>query len=293
MQSAVGHWGTKAAYECIGALSGTVFAPALCVGASRSTSWHSCTSDMRIEFMGHALGFTVERPPAMAYRSAAVARTFVDHAAQALSEGAVILCGTWPCWEMATEQDGGVDQLCALRVSREGGERPLPPAARVYVLQNAVHTLTRCEAIREALRFGANVASGAYKQNGHAFGHCFFEAWSEAVSDGRPCPESDDGCLHCAHRTVRRVCRMEFAASGFLDRAKSALEPTLSAKGLTAAARAYEAMGEVLQPYTREGYLQETWRNVDLRGDYAANVDRLSQLHSRAAEGLTTLAARL
>ena len=238
-------------------------------------------ADIRMEFLAHAMGFTVERGTGAELRGKGAAGRFARRARAALSRSGVLLCRMRREWNIAahTAQDG---TYLLLGPAGPGCLDDLAPDARVYLLRPAERSLTSYEALHAAVEFGAMAASGTCMAKGAAFGGQVYDAWLERLRQDAFCPECGENEWRCAERTTGRARRSHVAATRFLNRAYAFLPSDQNADSLRNAADTFAAMATALAPYT-EGDMQHAWHDRAERARYADSIARVRDLHREAA----------
>jgi hypothetical protein len=289
--SVLSHWGQPLSYECVAGLSGAAFSPALRRSESCAAWWMEAGCESRLEFLGHALGFSVERSPDL--RQPGARRRFGCVVRQALLAGDGVLCASWPCWTLLTEWH---DDAAGMRVLPPAGlPRPLGAieAARMYILRPAERYLTRCEALRDALRFASQIANGRREGEGVAYGGELYAAWQARLQREQFCPDCGTKDWRCAERTARRARDGQSAAARFLGRAGALLPSLAGNQALADAEEAYATMAEKLTPYAFSEEIGDRWQDRQMRARYAEDVGEVGGLHLQAARSLAFLACTL
>ncbi|NLW51189.1 MAG: hypothetical protein GXY85_10170 [Candidatus Brocadiaceae bacterium] len=268
-------WGEHVPYECIAGLSGASFSPALRRQETCASCWMDVGSDARLEFLGNALGFSVEALPQPL--TPEQARRV---ACQALKAGDGVLVASQHGWTLLPEWPVRLD--------------PQPPdAMRLYILRPATRYLSRCEALRDALRHASQVANGYCAEDGVAYGGELYAAWQERLGWDAFCPECGNHDWLCAERTARRAQHGQRAAARFLNRAAALLPRWSEDAALLMAENAYNAMARKLTPYTAPGAIAGWWHDRAARARFEADVAEVADLHVHAALSLACLACRL
>ncbi|MHC4481409.1 MAG: hypothetical protein ACYS8K_03050 [Planctomycetota bacterium] len=293
LQAALTHWGRNVAYECVSALSGAAFSPAWAEDETCAGRWVEHGADGRIEFLGHALGFSMERSP-----DASEAKRDLDdfnrRATEAAASGGAVLCGTRPCWTIAARWHTDLSQV---PLSGPDGlaerHKRLSPRAPLYILRPAERTLTRCEAIREALRFGATVAAGSHRPDGLAYGGRLYDAWLAQLEKEHFCPQCGPNGWRCAERVASRARSSQLSAVTFLRRAGAFVGALCGDRWLSEAQAAYGTMALKLDPYTAGNGMDEVLAEPRLREQYAQDLGEVRRLHQTAANILSLLACAL
>ena len=163
----------------------------------------------------------------------------------------------------------------------------------MYILRPEERSLSRCEALREALRFGATVAAGSYSTDGLAYGGRFYDAWAARLERDRFCRRCGGDGWDCAETAASRARRAQLAAAGFLQQAE-ALLPALRHDGRASEmASGYAQMAQKLSPYVRGSGLRGLWADPPGRSRYVDAVRRVRDLHHAIATRLANLACIL
>ena len=248
-------------------------------------------NDARLEFLGHALGFSVERSPDL--RQPGERGRFGCSVRQALLAGDGVLCASRPCWSLVAEWHDDPSRMHLLLPA--GLPRPLAAveAARLYILRPADRYLTRCEALRDALRFASDVANGRRQEDGVAYGGELYGAWQARLQQERFCPDCGASDWRCAERTARRARGCQASAARFLSRAGAMLPSLAGNCALAAAEDAYSAMAQKLTLYATPGAISDRWQEPETRARYADDVAQVGGLHLQAARSLALLACQL
>jgi hypothetical protein len=289
MHAALSQWGRQVAYDCVAGLSGSAFSPALRRGEECAAWWMEGWSEARMEFVGHAVGFSVERIPNEEEDGAEFAR----RVRAAVAGKAVVLCRSWPCWSILEDWH---DDPARRGYLAPAGLEPvwrLATDASYYVIRPAEPALTRCEALREAVRYGARVADGEAGSPECEFGGRLYEAWMQRLHEEPFCPTCGENSWHCAERLASRARGNQLSAAHFLSRAQSFLPPLASDPSAGEAAGSYGIMADTLAPYTWGTGLNLTWGDPEGRSRYVRDVETVRELHGRAADYLGRIACRL
>ncbi len=244
-----------------------------------------------MDFLAHAMGFTVERADGAALRGTEPPERFARRAQAALAKGGVLLCRMPRGWNIAsqTDPDGG---FLLLGPTGQGSMDQVADDGRVYLLRPAERSLSSYEALHAAVKFGALAASGACEAKGAAFGGQVYDVWLERLAQDAFCPECGPEEWRCAEHATGRVRRSHVAATRFLNRAYAFLPPDRDADGLRNAADTFAAMATALSPYIN-GEMQSAWHDPAERTRYTDSVARVRDLHREATEHLCQAAERL
>jgi hypothetical protein len=246
-------------------------------------------SDVRIRFLGHALGFTVRVVHVGNRLDHEQEASSACAVCEAMQDGAIVLCRSWPLWSIVTRWEANAQRPSL--VGPEGSEdlRRFPPNATMYVLQRTSRALTNGEAIRAAMHFGAEVAAEPGGRRQASYGGKLYDAWSVKLGNDTFCPQCGPDEWQCAHRTATRARGTQLAAVRFLNDVYTALQGNGQREDLRNAACTFAAMASELKPYV-QGDFAATWHDARGRAQYAASVARLTELHRRAADHMQAAA---
>jgi len=287
VHAALAHWGEQTPYDCVAALSGASFSPVLRTSVQCPAWWAVSGTGQRLEFMGFALGFRVEASPQDGAHDPEGMAEFALMASSALREGAVVLYAVWPSWGIITGEMPHGD-LAFLLGTRDAH---FPP--RAYVLRRTTRMLSRGEAVRESLRFGAAAAAGSTGASSFSAGNAFYDAWLSALNWGRSCPKCSQSSWYCAVATAGRVRSMQLCAAAYLRRANSLLPDVARTGQLDQIARSYDAMARMLAPYARGASGALPKADARTRGCCLAAVRDVGKIHQAVAQSMSDLAVGL
>ena len=289
LQAVLKEWGRAVPYDCVTGLSGTAFSPSLDTQARCPGLWMEAGADIRVEFLGHAMGFTVERGTGEAFCRDSGADRFARRARTALAKGGVVLCKLKSGWNIVNAAANGNGAYALTGPAGKSALAELPADARVYVIRPTERSLTNCEALRAAVGFGALLASGTCATEGATFGGQVYDAWIERLSQEPFCPDCGENEWRCAERAAGRARRTHLSAVRFLNRAYDLLPPSAETESLRDASDAFAAMAGALAPYGACEFRQ-VWQDAGERTRYAADVARVRDLHKQAAHHLCAAA---
>jgi hypothetical protein len=285
LQAVLTDWQRDESYSCICGLSGAAFSPAFRHSAECASAWTVAASDARIEFLGHALGFRAElrRATGEAAGDSLLGKELED----VRRRGGHVLCRSERSWGIVTGWQHSPPAVRLALPGRGGQTCTLTAGSPLYVLHRAERSLTRCESLRDAMRFGARVASGDYHVDGCAYGGRLYEAWLERLAQECFCPACGDQSWRCAERTASRARATQLAAAAFVAQAKAFLPPLHNNACADAVARAYSRMAEKLDPYGIGSGLDRLWADAARREDYVQDVAAVRELHRTASHYLS------
>jgi len=288
VHAALRHWGREVSYDYVAGLSGAAFSPALGTDQACAACFADSWDGARLEFMGHAVGFTVESSP---QGDPAAYEGFLRRVKEAVEEGQVVLCEAWPCWGIVRRWHDDLSQLVLACPGALAQPCMVEHGCRFHVLRPAVPSLTEPEAFREAVRFGASVAAGEYRTDRRTFGGERYGAWLQQTAEPSFCPLCRPDGWRCAERLASRVVGSQLSAVRFLNRAHSLPAVRRNVGQFDAAARAYAAMALNLSPYAVGSGLGEIWKAPAKRERYLSAVAGTADLHRQAARGLARVAS--
>jgi len=290
VHAALSHWGRPVSYDYVAGLSGAAFSPRLpdkCVCAACRGN-HG--PDVRLNFMGHALGFTVESAPVPA---GSQGEDFAERTRRAIGNGAVVLCSCWPCWSILTEWSDDLSQLSLVPPSGLKHPCVVKSDSHLHILRKADRCLTPCEALRSGLRFAADVACGDLEVEGWLYGDKPYEAWLAQLESESFCPLGNADGWECAERLGTRSVQAHLSAVRFLNRAHKFPAAVPHADDLNAATRAYAGIAARLAPYRTGCNLRQICGRPEKRQSYVRAVRKARQLHHSAARHLARVRAHL
>ena len=291
IQKATSYWGQSASYDCVAALSGMAFAPALHKGEMCVGCWMEFSSDLRARFLGHALGFSVLSTGRPATEGDMAFDEFCARGQAAIARSGVLLIGPTPRWHLHTSWPGDLEQeMLPGRCSNLGCLPGCDGPVKLYLLTPYEPALTRAEATREALKFAAATTLGRIESTDVIFGTAMYDSLLEHLEnceDGL-CPADKGDGMACLDR---KVCRTHFAclsAGNFLRKA-TAFVPDLRGNGhLLSAASVFETMAAELSGLTNPAKSADELGKVLLE-----KLNRIRSLHVRAAAHLDHLCSLL
>ncbi|MGC9347485.1 MAG: hypothetical protein ACP5JG_05025 [Anaerolineae bacterium] len=297
-------WERPIGYDWIAGLSGIAFAPMLDPGEDCAAWWMESGSDLRIVFLGRALGFHVDRVTRDAPWDDAARRVYraegllppphESHFARlraALDHGDAVVLRTWPAWTVLTGWAKDVDQLpfatlpgFAELVGRIWG----PAKAQLaYLLGRTSPELSPEDALDKALRFGSRVAAGRGPDPSLHYGPALYAAAAAKLEEGAFCSSCGVDADGCAHRTLMRMFGTQRSAVGFLEAGRALVGEDLP---WAEAIAAFDEMIQITSSYCNWEAFQEDWQSEGFRDSLKEDFESLATLQMRAAEALELLA---
>lgn len=284
-------WNRDVDYARVAGLSGLAFSPVHDTGEDCRAWWMEGGDDIRLEFLGRALGFAVEtvRVPDPYDDGTPHARVEdmpgprADHfraLKAAVERGDAVLLPTWPSWSVLT---GWSDDLSQLPLVTVPGFEDLVRRAwgpertgLAHVLSPTEPTLSEADAIREAIAFGATVADGSFTGKARfRYGGALYRAAADRLDHDPFCEPCGDASWSCAIRTLHRMAGTAGSAADFLEHA-----------GMTAAATPYRAIQESASAYSGK-QLEEGWNDPQFIDRLRQAFRRFHDLHGEAAAALS------
>ena len=288
--AAIEYWGRGFDYIFVAGLSGSVFSPTLNENESCTAWWTEFGNDSRIKFIGNALGFTSKTSPDYkGDRSAGEVEDFWNLARDSALKGKIVVIGTWPCWSIVTDWPDdlfapGITSLPAV----EGIIKP-DASNRVYILTEGTATMTRNHALREALKFGADVAEGKFSLPGFSFGGKLYDAMGKHLADEHYCPDCLERSYNCALRTLARIHGVNNTAVEFMEHAGMFLGRQVPQPAVAAVARGYREIADLASKYLDTNSFKQNWPDPGFRAELISDINRMSEAHFRTSRLLRNL----
>ena len=285
-------WGREADYTRVAGLSGIAFSPVLDTGEDCRAWWTEGGDDIRLDFLGRALGFTVEAVKVEEGVDDWEAHPGFDDLPEprvrylrrlrsALSQGKAVIVRTWPSWSVLTGWSEDLTQVPFETmpgfkglVSKIGGPGKTGLA---YVFSAAEPSLSGKEAVRGALVFGREIADGTFENGRFHYSGALYKAAAERLDHNPFCKPCGDRSWSCAIRTLQRIAGTSGSAAGFLEQA-----------GLGEAAKQYRAIETAALGYKGK-QLKANWDDSAFRAKLKQNFLDLHERHRQAAATLAGL----
>jgi len=285
-------WNREAAYAYVAGLSGIAFSPVLDTGEDCRAWWTEGGDDIRVDFLGQALGFVVERIEVEkdvddweAYENLDdMPKPRAHHLRRlksALSEGKMVIVRTWPSWSVLT---GWSDDLTKIPFETMPGFKDLVgrvygpnKTALAYVFSMTEPSLPKEDVIREALTFGKTIADGAFENDRFHYGGELYTAFAERFDHEVFCEPCGDRSWSCAIRTLQRIAGTAGSAADFLAQA-----------GLDVAAKQYRTIETAVSGY-RGKQLEEGWGDPTFRAELKQSLLKLHERHRQVAAALAVV----
>ncbi len=304
-------WGQSIVYEEIVGLNGVAFSPVWDQGEDCTAWWMEGGDDMRLDFLGQVLGFSYERVTheqpfsedvhehyAASGELPLELTQYFERLRAAIERGDGVIMRTWPSWSVLT---GWAEDVTKLPFSTVPGFADLcaniwgPHKSQLaYIISREEPGLIETQAIVDALKFGSQVASGAYGQPPVVYGGALYKAAAAKMGEEFFCPSCQAQDVGCAHRTLRRMRHTQECAALFLEMAQQNLdgEARVYVYMKDVMAR-YKAMAEVIEPYRDYKTFETNWSEDAFRRGLTSDFRKLKTLHDEAAETLEGLVETL
>jgi len=295
--AALKYWGREYEYEYIAGLSGTPFSPTWYESEDCMAWWTEFGNHNRIKFLGKSLGFHVIESPKMSYEEykrtgerSRELKEFWERAKEAVGEGKIVLVGTWPSWAIIRSWDEGTDDIKLASLEYLTGICKVESLTEAYILTPGPAEYTRADSIKEALRFGADIADGTFSPPGFKFGGKLYDAILKRMEHDLFCEPCGEDGWSCALRTMARVNGTNTDAVNFLEFAREFLGQQVPASELGEAVRGYKSIVEISGEYMNRDLLKENWNDADFRAGFVAKIQAMKDAHRDAAGVLRRLA---
>ncbi len=297
-------WGHPVGYDWVAGLAGIAFSPVLDPDEECTAWWMEAGSEARMCFLGHALGFTVERVTREATWDDAARETYAQtgllpepheqHFARlraALDRGDAVVMRTWPAWSVLVGWDRDLDQLPFATVP--GFEDLVqqiwgPAKAQLaYVLNPIAPSLDLERSVSATLQFGARVAAGHGPEENLRYGPALYTEAAERMGESVFCPSCQSHGDSCAHRTLMRMLGTQRSAARFLEDASAVIAWDLPWQ---AAIDRYRAMADITSTYCGWQPFHDAWERSGFREGLRDDFRALAELQGEAARALADLA---
>jgi hypothetical protein len=264
-------WGRKVEYTRVAGLAGIVFSPVYNDREDCRAWWMEGGNDIRIGFLGKALGFSVEE-----FEREWVGRDKVwngnptsekiplktsehfDKLKDAVHSGKSVLIDTWPTWSVLTGWNDDVTRLPfeTFPSFLNLVSRAWPPhkTGKAYALFPTDPSLVVEEADRDALAFGVKVATGSFHSENLHYGGLFYRAVAKRLIHEPFCVPCGNESYRCAVRTVKRAVESAKSATVYLN-----------SVGAEKVVSRYQAICDVLEKYQDGGFLKDFWSDRKFR----------------------------
>ena len=297
-------WGQPADYAYVAGLSGIAFSPVLDTGENCRAWWTEGGDDIRLDFLGRALGFAVEKTTTESGSGDTVwdthpepdelpesHRRYLYRLKRALADGDGVIVRTWPTWSVLTGWSSDVTRLSFETVSgfKELCARVQPPhkTELAYVFTHTDPVLLKEDAIYEALTFGAQVAAGSFKDERFKYGGTLYDAIADRLDHDPFCDPCGEKSHTCAYRTFHRVVGTAQSAIDFLEQTCVVIDTHPDAR--TRAIDRYRSLIATTAPYIDGQSLSAGWSDPVFHAELKENVLRMRSLHDDATKALGEL----
>jgi len=289
--AAISYWGRGYEYEYVAGLSGAVFSPAYWTKEDCAAWWMEFGNDRRIKFLGKALGFHVRESPAVLHdkmqdesEMSLDMKRFWQRVKEAVEENKVVIMGTWPCWSIVNEWNDDVTKLGLATVDGPVGELCKPYwFKKVYILTEGPATFTRKEAIRGALRMGADIADGTYTQPDFKYGGKLYDEIIVGLEKKNFCESCGEKSCSCVARTMSRIHGAASGAVDFLEMAGIFFGPELPKPALESVMGSYGKIAETSKTYADSEVVCDNWADNGFRSAFKESLMAIQTAHHEGA----------
>jgi hypothetical protein len=143
-----------------------------------------------------------------------------------------------------------------------------------HILSPTEPSLSKEEALREALAFGAVIAGGTFDNGRFHYGGDLYTAAAARLGDDLFCEPCGDKSWSCAIRTLHRIAGTAASAAEFLEQTPA-----------TEAAKSYRAIESTASGYHGK-QLESKWDDSAFRTQLKQSFLHMHDLHSKAAASL-------
>ncbi len=290
IRAAIIYWGRDYEYDYIAGLSGSAFSPVRHEDESCAAWWTEFGNDSRMEFLGKALGFTAKKSPAMSVRDfekkgelSEELADFWKRVKEAVLEGKVVMIGAWPLWSIITRWDDDIEKMEINSVS-VGCDICRPSNLdTIYILTPCAASITRMEAIAEAIRFGADVADGTFRMPGFQYGGRLYDAILKRLERDIFCEDCGERSCNCAWRTMVRIHGTAGSAVRFLRFAGEFMGKRLPRQALDVVIGGYDTIAQTSGMYTDRTTICENWDHPEFKTKITSSVQAMKVAHKDAS----------
>jgi len=284
-------WQRDYTYRTIAGLSGTAFSPTWWVSEDCYAWWMEYGNDERIEFIGKALGFTVRESPDMDFNDYKEKNiipdevtAFWDEVKIAVENEDPVLIRTWPTWSIITGWDDEIEKIRLATVEGAVGEICKPyPFSKIYILTGGPIEMTRMDAYREAIIFGADIADGTYKLEDYKYGGALYDAILKAMAEEFFCPSCKEKSCGCVARTMCRISGTNRDAVKFFEEASEFMGGQLPGSELNKLLGKYKSLSETGGEYCSFKSVCEHWHEKEYRMGFKEKIIEMKVMHSEVA----------
>jgi len=294
--AAIKYWGRGYEYDFVAGLSGTVFSPTWYESEDCMAWWTETGNGHRIKFLGKTLGFNIRESPVMFREeydekkelSRDLAR-FWDRAKGAVADNQVVLVKTWPAWSIITEWNDDFSQIGIATVENLKSLIKPDLLNRAYILTPGPAGFTRMEAIRAAIKFGADMADGTFKLKGFQYGGKIYEMILKRLDAEYFCGTCEQESCKCAVRTMTRIHGTNNDAYNFLTFAGEFMGRQVPKPALEAAIKGYGEIRDLSGAYLDRDVVCDNWEEMEFKTQFAKKVQAMRVAHKDLAKFLRRL----
>ena len=306
------HFQQPASYAFVEALTGTCFAPCHnkgedCVGwmvdggSAARAGWMAGVFGLAMETIRLDPSAPKEREWFDHYQQTGIIppaqQAYLHQVQSAYERGSVVVLGTWPAWSILS---GWTDNLAKLPFTTTHGfenvvSQVFPPAMTRIALAFTPGgaQIKRAEAIREALRYGARVASGELspRLEGYdsetEYGPAVYGMLAALAKEPHLCP----GCQEhgCFQRTVKRIHNGQEAAVDFFKQEREWAPDGVHGLSLENLIEQYDHMALITRKYIPWPPLAAITLSPEFRDQLYHDFSALQIMQVQAAEHFQAL----
>ena len=291
IHGAMKYWGREIDYHYVAGLSGVVFSPAWNKSESCAAWWTELGNNIRIGFLGTALGFQYMASPdkngsIVEGKNINRMSEFLKTAKTAVSDGLPVLIGSWPTWSVIKEWDDNLEnhRLETVKGPVEKITKP-HPTSKLYILTPSNPEMSKKRAIRESIKFGEEIASGKFVKEGFEYGGSLYGEFLRKLDDEHFCPDCKGRSHNCAARTIERVRGLQLSAVEFLKIVATQYEGTVTKTSILGIASGYQFMADTLEPFNFSS-LKENWGNKAHMDELKKSLVTVIKMHEGASRAL-------
>lgn len=293
-------WARDFDYSFVAGLTGCVFSPVINESESCSAWWTEFGNDNGVELLGKALGFNYRQSPDITREEfekegklSPILERFWISARDARKQGRMVIIGTWPCWSLVTGWSDDLFQPEVVCLANLKDVCKPNPWDKIYILTEAPARMTRGQAIREALKSGADIADGASTRPGFKYGGALYGEIVDRLDSGSFCPDCKDAEWSCMVRTMTKIQGLGLTAAEFLRFAGEFLGKQISQTDIESSAKAYAAIAEMSLPYTKKSNVEPNWGDKVFLSHLRKDVEAMESKHVEASKHLRAIAGAL
>jgi hypothetical protein len=236
LASIMNYWKIPVEYDFIIGLTGGICSPVFNQQEECGAWWMEGGDDYRITFAGQVLGFTTK----VLFHNEDSSKVFNEYPEtgklpekmekywneiqEDFLDGKMVILKTWPTWSVLT---GWNKDLTRLPFSTLPGYENLcaevwgpNKAQKAYVLTKSKPLITEDQAVREAVKFAAQLAAGEFSRDHFEYGGILFKKSRDRMKEEYFCRICKEESSRCAYRTIARMKDVSGDTISFFERVK-------------------------------------------------------------------------